>query len=271
MTLRESMLPFGWYPRNTAEIYKFLDGFERGTANAAIAPHAGWYYSGHIAARAVCALDPSCKTIIVIGGHLPAGRKTLFALEDSVQTPLGPVQIDKKIRNSLINRLDGIEDVYPDNTVEVLLPMIRYFFPDAAIVWMRLAAEKASFEAGKTISETVKESGYPVAVLASADLTHYGRNYGFFPKGTGQEALKWVMEVNDARFIGSVLENDVDEMLIRSNREKSCCSAGSVAGVMGFAENTGSARLLKYSSSAEKSEEIPDSFVGYAAIAWEDS
>jgi len=285
MNLRESILPPGWYPRNPSEISRVLSPFKPDRSNgnsiaasnivaagntlAAVAPHAGWYYSGETAAKAVASLDSPASTIVVIGGHLAADNPPLIALEDAVQTPLGNILIDKTLRDLLKTGLNAREDCYKDNTVEVLLPMLRFFFPETPVVWLRLPADKSSVTAGEIIAQCSQKLGSAVCVLASADLTHYGANYGFSPKGSGEEALKWVAEVNDARFIEAVLSNEPEAMIERANRERSCCSAGAVAAAMGFANAMGtySARLLEYTSSASKSGECPDSFVGYAAIA----
>jgi AmmeMemoRadiSam system protein B len=275
MKIRESSLPAGWYPRNPGEISRFLSEWEmsRGSARAALAPHAGWYYSGKIAARAVSSLDRNIETLAVIGGHLPAGYPPLFALEDSVSTPLGNMDINTGFRAALRAKLGGQEDRYPDNTVEVLLPMALFFFPNASLLWLRLPAELSSFEAGKAIAATAAKLGCGVAVLASTDLTHYGPNYGFSPKGTGAEALRWVREANDRRFIDAVESGDPAAVLERAETDNSSCSVGAVLGAMGFAEagNLGPARLLEYGTSADtetaKGLEIPASFVGYAAMA----
>jgi AmmeMemoRadiSam system protein B len=271
MNLRENSLPPGWYPRNEGEIARFLSDFNpgKGGAPAVIAPHAGWYYSGRIAAAALSCLDSDAQTVAIIGGHLPSGMPPLFALEDAVKTPLGPMSIDSELRELLIQELKGREDRYRDNTVEVLLPMVRYFFPRASLIWIRLPAEIESFEAGKTIARCAQKLKRRICVAASTDLTHYGDNYGFSPRGRGEKALKWVTEVNDARFIQAVLEAGPDTVLQRAEKEFSSCSPGAVLGALGFAEVPGKgARLLEYSTSAAREEECPDSFVGYAAIAF---
>jgi AmmeMemoRadiSam system protein B len=279
MNLRESFLPTGWYPRDSGEISRFLSGMAAlkglGKAVAAIAPHAGWRYSGKIAARATAALGGNVHTLVVIGGHLPAGYPPLFAMEDAVSTPLGAMAINAALRAALIAELGGKEDRYPDNTVEVLLPMARFFFPDAALIWMRLPAELRSFEAGKAIAAIANDQQCAVAALASTDLTHYGRTYGFTPQGTGPEALRWVKEVNDRRFIDAVLSGDPAAALERAEEESSSCSAGAVLGAMGFASarELGNARLLEYGTSIDSvgggSGEGPiDTLVGYAAMAW---
>ena len=274
MNLRESCLPAGWYPKNPGEINRFLSKFSAssGSAYAAIAPHAGWYYSGEIAARAAASLEKDIETIAVIGGHLPEGYPPLFAMEDAVNTPLGNMEIDSALRAVLLSKTGGQDDRFTDNTVEVLLPMARFFFPNASLLWLRLPAGHPSYEAGKTLAAAAKELGRKIAVLASTDLTHYGRNYGFSPKGSGPDALRWVREVNDRNFINAVESGDPAAVLERAQKDSSCCSAGAVLGAIGYASaiGTGSARLIDYGTSADAGGgmETPDSFVGYAAFTF---
>jgi AmmeMemoRadiSam system protein B len=266
MNLRESSLPAGWYPRNSGEISRFLSGMERGSARAAIAPHAGWRFSGKIAATAAASLDMHIETLAVIGGHLPAGYPPLFAMEDAVITPLGNMSLNAALRGALIKELDGREDRFPDNTVEVLLPMARFFFPHASLLWLRLPAEKSSFDAGKALAEAAGNLVCTIAALGSTDLTHYGPNYGFPPQGTGPQALNWMRDTNDRRFIDAVLSGDPAAVLERAENDHSSCSAGAVLGAMGFASAHGPARLLEYGTSADIMD--ADSFVGYAAFAF---
>jgi AmmeMemoRadiSam system protein B len=300
MNLRESSLPAGWYPRSPAEISRFLSGFAgrdggdsrgkgggttgaesppegrtlRGMNIAAISPHAGWFFSGSIAARAVSALDPNSQTLAIIGGHLPRGMPPLFALEDAVETPLGPMPIDTELRGALIKELAGRDDSYRDNTVEVLVPMVRFFFPEASLLWVRFPAEESSFEAGRILAQTAAALERKLAVLGSTDLTHYGDNYGFLPRGRGPDAHRWVREVNDAKFIRAVESGIPEAVLERAERDRSSCSAGAVLGAMGFAQvlGAGPARLLEYGTSADvlsdEGEAAFDSFVGYGALAF---
>jgi len=273
MIIREYSLPAGWYPRDSQGVSQFLSNFERQApySRAAIAPHAGWYYCGRVAARAVCALEPQAETVAVIGGHLPSGAPPLLAMEDAVKTPFGPMPIDAELRDLLQKELNGAEDRFRDNTVEVLLPMVRFFFPNAMLLWLRLPCETSSFEAGKKIFKAAEKLNRKVNVLGSTDLTHYGLNYGFSPKGTGMEAMRWVREVNDANFINAVESGKGDEVLRRAEQDSSACSAGAVLGAMGFAKEAGSgaARLLEYATSADiNDDDVPESFVGYAAFTF---
>ena len=240
---------------------------------AAIAPHAGWYYSGRLAALAVSSLASGAETVVVIGGHLPRGAPVLAAREDGVKTPFGAMMIDSELREAFGKRITIAPDNYKDNTVEVLLPMAHYFFPESKLLWLRFPAEVSSFEAGKILAETAVNLGRKIAVLSSTDLTHYGRNYGFNPKGSGKPALEWVKKSNDAAFINAVLGGDAALALKRAEDDSSACSAGAVLGALGFAFPKGKkAKLLEYSTSADvpesEDDDVPDSFVGYAAISF---
>ena len=273
MQIREYSLPMGWYPRDPGEISRFLADFNRNApfSRAAVCPHAGWYYSGRLAARGASCLAPDAETIVILGGHLPGGAPRLFAMEDAVRTPLGPMPIDAELRSLLLKELDGAEDRFRDNTIEVLLPMARFYFPDSMLLWLRLPSETESFEAGKLIAAAAAKLNRKINIIASTDLTHYGRNYGFSPQGSGKAALRWMREVNDANFIRAVESGNSDEVLRCAERDSSACSAGAVLGALGFAEaeGLGGARLLEYATSADVQDgELPDSFVGYAAMAF---
>lgn len=278
--VRQPCLPPGWYPRSGEDARRFLDGLPKAVKNvpslAAAAPHAGWFYSASLAVLAVSSLDASTDTVVVAGGHLPGGigasSPPLFAMEDAAWTPLGDMEIDVELRGLLVQDLGGKPDLYPDNTVEVLLPMVRYFFPNAALLHLRLPGEAASFEAGQRIALRARELGRKLVFLGSTDLTHYGDNYGFSPHGHGREALDWVRNVNDRGFIQAVEAGDPAQVLERSLTGQAACSPGAVLGAMGFAGEAApgaTGKLLAYGTSVDASGgEIPASFVGYAAFAW---
>jgi AmmeMemoRadiSam system protein B len=220
----------------------------------------------------------------------------LFAQEDAAGTPLGTMRIDGELREAL-SGLRAEADRYRDNTVEVLLPMVKYFFPGARLLWLRLPAELSAFDAGKALARAAASLGRKLFVLGSTDLSHYGPNYGFTPQGPGRGALEWVKTVNDRRFIDAVREGDPALVLDRAEGERAACSAGAVLGVMGYAAEIRRARTaagdrseaaptggaasggfgaggecIAYGTSAdaglEETGEPPDSFVGYGAFVW---
>jgi AmmeMemoRadiSam system protein B len=277
MNLREPTLRPGWYPGQRELIEEFLANFAKNgeeAARAVVSPHAGWYYCGLTAARAVSSLARA-DTVAVIGGHLPRGMPILIAAEEGVRTPLGIMEIDRELRDKFAKQISYKPDNYQDNTVEVLLPMVHYFFPDAKLLWLRFPADISSFDMGKLLGKTAATLGRRLVVVASTDLTHYGINYGFSPKGFGKPALDWMKNVNDAAFINAVLQGDPSSVLERAEEDQSAWSAGAGLGALGLVSAQGEiankvcgAKLLEYRTSADVSDdEIPSSFVGYAAIS----
>jgi AmmeMemoRadiSam system protein B len=179
--------------------------------------------------------------------------------------------VDTELRDALKGETGGGEDRYRDNTVEVLLPMVHFFLPQAKILWLRLPADRSSFETGKLLARTAGALGRKLAVLGSTDLTHYGENYGFSPQGRGAGALRWVREQNDRAFIDAVEAGSPEKILQRAEQDRSSCSPGAVLGALGFAQSSRCApvRLLSYGTSAgAAADQVPDSFVGYAAFGF---
>ena len=114
-----------------------------------------------------------------------------------------------------------------------------------------------------------KELKLSILAFGSTDLTHYGSNYGFAPKGYGPEAVKWVKEVNDRKFIDLALKLDGPGMLKTAAEDQNACSAGGAVAAVAAAQAAGAtkAALIDYYTSYDV---MPgDSFVGYAGIMLE--
>ncbi|MCX6349925.1 MAG: AmmeMemoRadiSam system protein B, partial [Candidatus Aureabacteria bacterium] len=212
MTTRRRMLPPGWYPESAAETRAAIERFLAVAppppvrAAAAVAPHAGWEFSGRLALEAIRAFPPDRETIVVVGGHLSPSDPILAAAEDELETPLGCLRSDGDLLRSITARLPLETDRSPDNTVEVQLPFIKYLFPRSRVLALRAPPSAEAIRLGKAILEASRELKRKVAVLGSTDLTHYGGNYGFAPAGRGERGLNWVREVNDREFIERLLD-----------------------------------------------------------------
>lgn len=276
-TVRRRALPEGWYPRSQAEIARLLESWKiEGSADramAVVAPHAGWHFSGRIAALALSSLSKP-DTVAVIGGHLPASAPIFFATEDGFETPFGILAADKALEAETISELrdSGIpepkSDQYADNCVEVFLPMIAFYFPGASVFWMRSPPNAGAKELGAALGRAASTLGRNLAVIGSTDLTHYGPAYGFSPRGSGMEAERWVREVNDKGFLDALLAMDADRVLAHAAKNRSACSSGAAAAACSFALERGGNRasLVKYSTSLDTHRD--DSFVGYGAVTF---
>lgn len=274
MKTRRRNLPGGWYPQSSIEVVRLLEEWEvsparggtPGTALAAIAPHAGWTFSGRLAARAVFSLA-AAETVVVIGGHMPSAFPVVAAEEDAFETPMGNIVRDAELAKALGSRVKLEPDRMADNTVEVQLPLVKAHLPRAMLLWLRAPAGPVAIELGSKLAEAAKSIMRKVVCLASTDLTHYGPDYEFEPVGRGPDAEHWVKNVSDRNFIEAALAMDCQSVLARGN-EGSACSSGAAAAAISFAKAMKAERsqLLGYSTSLETRR--ASSFVGYCAISY---
>lgn len=286
MSMRRRALAEGWYPGTRGEIEEWLAVWDKKAggpvpatagkgALAAVAPHAGWYFSGELAWRAVASLR-AAETVVVVGGHLPGTSPFLLAPEESFETPLGILAVDPELRRALMARLaargagKAAEDRAGDNTVEIQLPLVAARFPRARLLWLRAPNGPAALLLGAALAEAAAELGRAIVVLGSTDLTHYGPAYGFEPKGRGIAAERWVKEENDRAFLEALLAQDAEKALALGEATGAACSAGAAAAALAFAlaAGAGGARLLGYATSLERRRD--PSFVGYGALAFGD-
>jgi MEMO1 family protein len=274
MHVRKRYLPPGWYPGAAPQIRGTIEQMEKtfppthDDGIAVVVPHAGWEYSGSLALEVLSRISRSIDTIVIIGGHLGPADGILCAYEDAYDTPLGCIEADLELLAALRGDLAIREDRYADNTVEVHLPFLRHLFPQARALGVRASPSRDADRLGKALARSAAALGRRIAVAGSTDLTHYGTSYGFAPAGTGEAAEKWVREVNDRRFIDSLLALDFDAALERALQERSACSAGGALAALSFARENGVARgeLVRYMTSLDVRP--AESFVGYAGVLY---
>ncbi len=278
MTMRKRALPRGWYPGTAEEcnreINEFLQGFTppEGKWHGGIVPHAGWYFSGRAAAKVISTLASSTHVdrVVLYGGHLQGASEPVVYTEDWWETPLGPQPMDAHIAAGLVSAHKGVaaSRMFNDNTVEIQLPLIRRFFPNIPLIAMHAPSSMTAKTLAVAVEESLAAKGLTAVYIGSADLTHYGPNYGFVPKGTGHAAVQWVKEDNDRSLIDQALAMDADGLLADAPVKHNTCSAGPIAAVITSVAKLGvtQGKLLDYYTSYDV---MPDaSFVGYAAIVY---
>ncbi len=270
---RRNLLAGSWYPESETEVSELLGRWTDDIKvydekYAAIVPHAGWFYSGRIAARVLKQLCYKKELLIIIGGHLHPGSSILAAYEEEIELPLKSVKNRIELLDKLRKEIRIKEDVYQDNTVEVVAAMISYFSPEAEILWLRAPADSQSVSLAEAVFKLMTTENINAAVIGSTDLTHYGSNYSFKPKGSGKDALQWVKEVNDAELINMLLEFDYKNAIEHAIKKKSACSIGAAIAAARFAELNGAERgiLEEYATSYDITP--AESFVGYAGILY---
>ena len=140
-----------FYPGNApqldAEVAELLDGVENfeprlGYPKALIVPHAGYVYSGPIAARAydeLAAARGLVKRVVLIGpSHYVAGRGLALPECDAFETPLGRIRLDAEAIATLADLKQVVRSSAAhaqEHSLEVQLPFLQKvlgrFFPRA--------------------------------------------------------------------------------------------------------------------------------------------
>jgi len=296
MSIKKRYLPPGWYPASERQtrikIEAFLEelgpvGQEELSSGRAVSsagcavssagrprpiagviPHAGWDFSGKLALDVIRRMDKDHLTVIVVGGHLGPADGIYACFEEGYETPLGIARADLELLKEIGNRVDLVSDTTPDNTVEVQLPFVQYLFPESMVLGFRAPPSEVSIRLGEAIWEASEVTDKRVVVLGSTDLTHYGDSYGFAPHGYGDDAVRWVKEVNDKRFIEAVISMNAGQAIELAVGEKSACSAGAAVTALSFARKAGieAGEMLTYTTSWDV---LPSSsFVGYVGILY---
>jgi len=279
--IRKAVFAGSWYPSSAAECEKEISDFLAEGQSikppirklvGGIVPHAGWYFSGSIACSVIHLLqdrEPP-DAIIVFGMHLHPGSACYMMPEGAWETPFGEIPVEERLATELANKfsftLETPDRFTQDNTVELQLPFIKYFFPETKIVAMGVPPNKSSLLIGKAAADIANKLGLKAKVIGSTDLTHYGYNYGFTSKGTGQKAVDWVRNENDRRVINAMLALEPEDVIVEALASQNACCAGAAATAIETAKQLGAdqADEIAYATSYDKSP--GESFVGYVGI-----
>jgi AmmeMemoRadiSam system protein B len=246
-----------------------------------IVPHAGWTFSGDLAAMVFAAVKKQRETVdtFVIFGTAHSYFGSLPAVDDSEswQTPLGTVGIDDGLRETLLAGnvvvADGSAHEY-EHSIEVQVPFVQHLFPEAKIVPIVVPPVETAIALGEAVAEATAGQGRTAACIGSTDLTHYGPRYGFTPMGKGTDGLQWAANVNDRRFIDLAISLEAERLLAGAIETANACGPGAAAAAIAAARKLGAAKghLLAYTNSNDvlrsKMGATSRDSVGYAAIVF---
>ena len=225
-----------------------------------VCPHAGYMYSGAVAANGYYEVSSSkFESVVIIGpNHYGLGSHVSIMNTGSWQTPIGQIETDKEIaekiyHNSGICTFDKLAHSR-DHCIEVQLPFLQYISNEFKIVPIILINQGKNIckKLGDGIYESIKERN--VLPIASSDLTHYESNTSAHEK--------------DNMLISAILSLDIEKfysILISFNI--TACGYGAIATVMEISKRMGATRgkLLKYATSGDVAGDNR-SVVGYSSI-----
>ncbi|HUK03952.1 MAG TPA: AmmeMemoRadiSam system protein B [Burkholderiales bacterium] len=169
-------------PQLAAEVDELLDGVESfeprlGLPKALIVPHAGYIYSGQVAARAYHELASArgvVRRVVLLGpSHYVAGRGLAIPGADYFQTPLGQIPIDREALRALADLPQVVRsDVAhaQEHSLEVQLPFLQKLLGEFSLVPLSVGA--ATVEEVAQVLERLW-GGPETLIVVSTDLSHY--------------------------------------------------------------------------------------------------
>ena len=251
------------------------------TIAAGIVPHAGWAFSGQLAAMVFAAIKhvhEKVDTFVIFGAaHGYFGQSPALYEAGTWITPLGEAAIDEGLADQVLARQTAINDTQAhrsEHSIEVQVPFIQYLFAGAKILPIVVPPTEQAVALGTSIGDIISAAKKKIVCIGSTDLTHYGPRYGFTPMGTDQNALQWASQVNDRKFIDLALKLDAESLLTSAAENCNACGPGAAAAAVAAAKKLGKTEglLLAHTNSNEvmlrdMGTSSADS-VGYAAIVF---
>ncbi len=242
------------HPLGPGEVPRLNIGGER-KIEGGIVPHAGYVYSGPVAAHFYAALakDGYPETFIIIGpNHYGVGAPVATTLED-FETPYGVARVDKELAKEIAKGIVAIdEDAHRyEHSVEVQIPFLQFFKKDIQIVpiTMLVQEEPIAVELGKVIRSAIESLGRDVVIIASSDFSHY------VPKKTAYK--------KDAKAIEKIRSRDIEGLYrVIYKHNITMCGYGPISAML--TATRGEVELLKYATSGDVQE--MKEVVGYASF-----
>jgi len=252
------------------------------TIVAGIVPHAGWTFSGSLAALVFLAIKQQHEkvhTFVIFGAaHGYFGQSPAVYDRGSWITPLGEVAIDEELADAVLSAGPVVSEAgahRAEHSIEVQVPFMQYLFPGAKILPILVPPREQAVALGNSIGQIInKDEHKKIVCIGSTDLTHYGPRYGFTPMGVSADALKWADSVNDKKFIDLALKLEPEDLLADAAENCNACGPGAAAAAIAAAKQLGKTEglLLAHTNSNEvmlrKMGTTSADSVGYAAIVF---
>lgn len=229
-----------------------------------ICPHAGYIYSGPVAAHAYynLATDGKPDTVVLLGpNHTGHGSALALMMEGVWCTPLGDVEIDTTTSNLILKEssiidVDDSAHAY-EHSIEVQLPFLQYLY-DSSFKFVPICFLMQDLESSRDVGRAVAKalSGKNGLVIASTDMTHYEPHERAEQKD--RIAISAAMEMDEKLYYSTVETHSI-----------STCGYGPVIAAITASKLLGAkkAQLLCYKTSGDITGDL-SSVVGYVTISF---
>ena len=268
----------GFYPGDgsalRADMQRYLSQVEAkplpGKLVALIVPHAGYMYSGPVAAYAYRQLQGRhYDTVVVIGpSHRAFFSGAALSSADQWATPLGSVPVDRSACDALSQSDHGarvFDDAHEsEHSIEVQLPFLQTTLGDFKLLPILMAdfSEQNCSALAQGLAQWAR--GRSVLLIASSDMSHYPA-YEDAVRVDG-ETLKSI-ETLDAGKVAATTKKLMSQGV--ANLSTCLCGEGPVRTVLEAARLLGADRVeeLRYANSGDVAGGSRDRVVGYCAVA----
>jgi AmmeMemoRadiSam system protein B/AmmeMemoRadiSam system protein A len=239
---------------------------------ALVAPHAGYIYSGQIAADAYRqAMGHEYDLVVILGTNHTSRMLTGISVYDGkgYRTPLGLAEIDREV----VARLIAADDAFGfspsaherEHSVEVQVPFVQVLFPGVKIVTAIVGRPDVDLctRFGKVLAETLQDR-HPL-IVASSDLSHYPAYEDAVTTDLATlEAISWLQP--------GKLEAAIRKRMNSGVRNLSTCACGEapVLAAIEAARRLGldHARIVSYANSGDTALADLSRVVGYGAVVF---
>jgi len=247
--------------RLTRQVNDFLEAdAEKTSAIGVVSPHAGLMYSGRVAGAVYSRITIPGTFILIGPNHTGLGQPVSLMSSGVWNMPTGDLKIDAALAGKLKRGSDIIsEDSMAhrmEHSLEVQLPFVLHFSSDVSIVpvTMMPVSLDACRVVGEALADAIKDSDYPVTIIASSDMSHYVSDSEARKKD--RKAIDRIIALDPAGLYETVRDEDI-----------SMCGVVPVTAMLFAAGKLGASEavLAKYMTSGETSGDY-DYVVGYAGV-----
>jgi len=227
-----------------------------------VSPHAGYMYSGPVAAHGFYRLAEAGKPDVVVlfgPNHTGSGSALAVMKEGLWRTPLGDVEIDSSTASLILNASDIIDvDDFAhafEHSIEVQLPFLQFLYGSAfkfVPICFLMQDLQSSREVGLAVAKALE--GKNALVIASTDMTHYEPQRSAEKKD--KAAIEAVLKLDEERLYSTVEAYNM-----------TMCGYGPTIAAVTAAKALGAKRaeLLCYKTSGDVVGDY-SAVVGYASI-----
>jgi AmmeMemoRadiSam system protein B len=269
--IREPAVAGRFYPADPialrADITSYVSAAQAVDANTprvravgCIAPHAGYIYSGLVAATVFSRIEIPSGCVVLCPNHTGHGHRLAIMKDGEWRTPLGNVKIDTQIAEALMNAFPALADDsvahQSEHAIEVELPFLQVRRPEAKIVPIAIGTGNLMIleQLGEAIANVVRASSQQILIIASSDMNHYEDDATTRIKD--HKAIERILTL-DARGLHQTIMSESISM----------CGFGPAVTMLTAATKLGAqhAELVQYATSGDVSGDM-EMVVGYAGI-----